>query len=80
LTDRATWLAVKEKTSLAIVYEGDPELFNPYGIISVNPAKHTAINAEGAKMLLDWFTSVRGQALVAAFTLGGEQLFFPSYK
>lgn len=80
LADRATWLAVKDKTSLKIVFEGDVALFNPYGIISVNPAKHPALNAEGAKALLEWFTSARGQALVASFRIGGEQLFFPNSK
>lgn len=80
LTDRGTWLAVKDKTNLAIAYDGDPKLFNPYGVITVNPAKHTAINAQGAKVLLDWITSPRGQELVSAFKLGGETLFFPNYK
>jgi tungstate transport system substrate-binding protein len=80
LTDRGTWLAVKDKTNLAITYEGDPTLFNPYGVITVNPAKHADINALGAKVLLDWFTSTRGQELVSAFKLGGETLFFPNYK
>jgi tungstate transport system substrate-binding protein len=80
LTDRGTWLAVKDKTNLAIAYDGDPTLFNPYGVITVNPAKHADINAQGAKVLLDWFTSTRGQELVSAFKLGGETLFFPNYK
>jgi tungstate transport system substrate-binding protein len=80
LTDRGTWLAVKDKSNLAIAYEGDPTLFNPYGVITVNPAKHAAINAQGAKVLLDWFTSPRGQELVSAYKLGGETLFFPNYK
>jgi len=80
LTDRATWVAVKDKTSLAISYEGDPALFNPYGVITVNPAKNTAINAFGAKAFLEWITSERGQKLVESFKLGGETMFFKNYK
>jgi len=80
LTDRATWLAVKDKTSLAICFEGDPVLFNPYGVITVNPAKHEDINAVGAKVLLDWLTSGRGQSLIPGFKIGANQLFFASYK
>jgi tungstate transport system substrate-binding protein len=80
LTDRATWVAVKDKTGLAITYEGDPGLFNPYGVITVNPAKNTAINAFGAKAFLEWLTSKRGQETIANFRLGGETMFFPNYK
>ncbi len=80
LTDRATWVAVKDKTSLAICYEGDPGLFNPYGVITVNPAKNTAINAFGAKAFLEWLTSKRGQETIAGFKLGGQTMFFPNYK
>ncbi len=80
LADRGTWIAVQGKTSLAIAYEGDAALFNPYGIITVNPAKNAAINAEGARALLEWMTGKRGQELIAAFTLGGQTLFFPNYR
>jgi tungstate transport system substrate-binding protein len=80
LADRATWVAVKDKTSLAISYEGDPGLFNPYGVITVNPAKNTAINAFGAKAFLEWVTSKHGQELIASFKLGGQTMFFPNYK
>jgi tungstate transport system substrate-binding protein len=80
LTDRATWVAVKDKTSLTINYEGDPGLFNPYGVITVNPAKNTAINAFGAKAFLEWLTSARGQETIASFKLGGQTMFFPNYK
>lgn len=80
LSDRATWLAVKDKTRLAIVFEGDPALFNPYGVIAVNPAKHPAVNAAGAKAYLDWLTSPRGQRLIGDYTMGGQTLFFPNYK
>jgi len=80
LSDRATWVAVKDKTSLAISYEGDKGLFNPYGVITVNPAKNTAINAFGGKAFLEWMTSERGQKLIESFKLGGETMFFPNYK
>jgi len=80
LADRGTWIAVKDKTSLAICFEGDADLFNPYGVITVNPAKNTAINAFGAKAFLEWLTSARGQELIASYKLGGQTLFFPNYK
>lgn len=76
LSDRATWLAMKGKSSLKILYQGDKVLFNPYGIISVNPAKWPNVNIEGAKALIDWITGSRGQALIAAYKIGGEQCFY----
>ncbi len=80
LTDRGTWIAVKDKTSLVISYEGEAGLFNPYGVITVAPSKNPAINAVGAKAFLDWITSKRGQDLIANYKMGGQTLFFPSYK
>lgn len=80
LTDRATYVAIKDKTSLAIVFEGDAVLFNPYGVITVAPSKNPAINADGAKAFLDWLTSERGQKLIEGFKLGGQTMFFPNYK
>lgn len=80
LTDRATYGAYKAKTGLAIVVEGDKRMFNPYGIIAVNPAKHPGINYKGASALIAWITSPEGQAKIAAFKPAGEQLFFPSAK
>jgi tungstate transport system substrate-binding protein len=78
LTDRATYGAYKAKTGLAILVQGDKRMFNPYGIIAVNPAKHNGINYKGATLLIDWITSPQGQAKIAAFRPDGEQLFFPS--
>jgi tungstate transport system substrate-binding protein len=80
LTDRATYGAYKAKTGLAILVEGDKRMFNPYGIIAVNPAKHKGINYRGAKALIDWITSPEGQARIASFKPAGEQLFFPDAK
>jgi tungstate transport system substrate-binding protein len=78
LTDRATYGAYKAKTGLAILVEGDRRMFNPYGIIAVNPARHPGVNYRGAKKLIEWITSPEAQARIAAFKPAGEQLFFPS--
>jgi tungstate transport system substrate-binding protein len=78
LTDRATYGAYKAKTGLAILVEGDKRMFNPYGIIAVNPARYKDVNYKGARLLIDWITSPEGQARIAAFKPAGEQLFFPS--
>lgn len=80
LTDRATYGAYKAKTGLAILVQGDKRMFNPYGIIAVNPDRHKGINYQGAKQLIEWITSRDGQARIAAFKPEGEQLFFPSAK
>lgn len=80
LTDRATYGAYKARTGLAILVEGDRRMFNPYGIIAVNPEKHKGLNYKGAKALIDWITSPEGQAKIASFKPAGEQLFFPSAK
>jgi tungstate transport system substrate-binding protein len=78
LTDRATYSAYKARTALAIMVQGDPRMFNPYGIIAVNPARHPGINYKGARLLIEWITSAEGQHKIAAFQLDGQQLFFPS--
>jgi tungstate transport system substrate-binding protein len=80
LTDRATYAAYKAKTGLAILVEGDPRMYNPYGIIAVNPERHKGINYKGATMLIEWITSPEGQARIASFKPQGEQLFFPSAR
>ena len=80
LTDRATYSAYKAKTGLVIAVEGDPKMFNPYGIIAVNPAKHPGVNYKGAMQLVDWITSDDGQKLIAGFKVDGQQVFFPSAK
>jgi tungstate transport system substrate-binding protein len=78
LTDRATYLAYRAKTGLTVAVEGDTRMFNPYGIIAVNPARHPDINFKGAMRLIDWLASDAGQQRIAAFRVNGEQLFFPS--
>ncbi|UGQ49031.1 substrate-binding domain-containing protein [Massilia endophytica] len=80
LTDRATYGAYQAKTGLVVAVEGDPKMFNPYGIIAVNPARHPGVNYKGAKQLIVWITSPEGQAKIAAFKPVGQQLFFPSAK
>lgn len=80
LTDRATYGAYKRKTGLVIMTEGDPKMFNPYGIIAVNPAKYKDINYKGALQLIEWLTSKEGQQHIAKFRVDGQQLFFPSAK
>lgn len=78
LTDRATYVAYKQKTGLTIAVEGDKKMFNPYGIIAVNPERHKDVNYKGAMALVNWITSPQGQQRIASFKLDGQQLFFPS--
>lgn len=80
LTDRATYGAYRAKTGLIVAVEGDPKMFNPYGIIAVNPAKYPKINYKGAMQLIDWITSNEGQQAIASYRIEGQQLFFPSAK
>jgi tungstate transport system substrate-binding protein len=80
LTDRATYIAYRARTGLQIAVEGDPKMFNPYGIIAVNPQKSKDLNYKGAMQLVEWITSSEGQNLIAAFKVDGQQVFFPSAK
>ena len=80
LTDRATYAAYKARTGLAILVEGDPKMFNPYGIIATNPKKYPGINYAGAMQLIDWITSPEGQMKIADFKIEGQQMFFPSAR
>ncbi len=78
LTDRATYGAFRAKTGLAVEVEGDPKMFNPYGIIAVNPERQKSVNYKGATQLIEWITSDEGQKKIAGFKVDGQQLFFPS--
>ncbi|MBC8212418.1 MAG: substrate-binding domain-containing protein [Gammaproteobacteria bacterium] len=79
LTDRGTWLAYQNKVELQIVFEGESTLFNPYGIIAVNPARYPDINFAGATALIEWITSkTKGQQMIGDFKLAGQQLFTPN--
>lgn len=77
LSDRGTYLALKDKIDLAVLVEGDPKLFNPYGVIAVNPAIHDGINYDGAMRLIAFLTSVEGQNIIKNYKKNGEQLFYP---
>jgi tungstate transport system substrate-binding protein len=76
LSDRGTYLAYKTKTDLKILVEGDPGLFNPYGVIMVNPQKHGHVKVDLAKRFLDYLTSQQGRDIITGFRKGGEQLFY----
>jgi tungstate transport system substrate-binding protein len=79
LADRGTWLAMKGRTpTLEVAFEGDPALFNPYGVIAVNPGKHPAVNQALATKLMDFLTGPEGRRLIAGYRVNGEQLFFPT--
>lgn len=78
LTDRATWIAFANKGDHRIVVQGDPRLFNQYGVILVNPAKHPHVNAAAAQRFIDWMLSPTGQAAIAEYRIDGQQLFFPN--
>ena len=77
ISDRGTFLAYRSKIDLTIMSEGDPVLYNPYGVIAVNPARHPHVNYVKAMALIGWFTSPECQKIIAAFKKGGEVLFYP---
>jgi tungstate transport system substrate-binding protein len=78
LTDRGTWLSFKNRADLVISVEGDQRLFNQYGVILVNPAKHAHVKKELGQAFIDWIVSAEGQGHIATYKIGGEQLFFPN--
>ena len=78
LADRGTWLSFKNRGELEIVVEGDKRLFNQYGVMLVNPAKHAHVKKEAGQKFVDWVISPEGQKAIAAYKIGGEQLFFPN--
>jgi tungstate transport system substrate-binding protein len=78
LADRGTWLSFKNRADLVIVLQGDKRLFNQYGIILVNPAKHLGVKREMGQAFIRWLISSEGQEAIAAYRIGGEQLFFPN--
>ena len=78
LADRGTWLSFKNRGELTILVEGDPRLFNPYGVMLVNPEKHPTVKVKEGQAFIDWLVSPEGQAAIAGYKIGGEQLFFPS--
>ena len=76
LTDRGTWLNFKNRQDLQVLVEGDNRLFNQYGVMVVNPAKHAHVKADLAQKFVDWVVSPAGQASINRYKIGGEQLFF----
>ncbi len=80
LADRGTWLSFKNRADLKILVEGDKRLFNQYGVMAVNPAKHPHVKADWAQKFIDWVISPAGQATIAAYKIQGEQLFFPNAR
>ena len=78
LTDRGTWLSFKNRGDLAVLVEGDKRLFNQYGVIVVNPAKHPHVKKDLAQQFADWVVGAEGQATIASYKITGEQLFFPN--
>ncbi len=77
LTDRGTWLAYKGKVNMELLFAGDKNLNNVYGIIAVNPKKHTDTNYKSAKILIDWVASKEAQTIIKNYRLHGEALFVP---
>ena len=78
LADRGTWLSFRNRADLAVLVEGDKRLFNQYGVIVVNPARHPHVKRALAQAFADWVVSPAGQASIAAYKIGGEPLFFPN--
>ena len=78
LSDRGTWLSFGNRGDLAILVEGDRRMFNQYGVMVVNPARHPNVKQALAQQFVDWLISAQGQATIASFRIGGEQLFFPN--
>ncbi len=80
LSDRATWIAFRNKGSLRVLLEGDVRLFNQYGVIVVNPQRHPHVKSADAVRFVEWLTSAAGQAAINAFTVNGRQLFFANFS
>jgi tungstate transport system substrate-binding protein len=78
LADRGTWLSFKNRGDLVISVEGDKRLFNQYGVMLVNPAKHAHVKKDLAQSFIDWIVSPEGQKAISEYTINGEQLFFPN--
>ena len=78
LADRGTWISFKNRGDLEILVEGDKRLFNQYGVILVNPEKHSHVKKDAGQKFIDWIISDDGQKAIAGYKIGGEQLFFPN--
>ncbi len=80
LSDRATWLSFKNRGDLTILVQGDPKLFNQYGVMLVSSAKHPQVKKVEGQAFIDWLISKEGQDTIASYKVSGEQLFFPNAK
>ena len=80
LADRGTWLSFRNRGNLDIVVQGDTRLFNQYGVMLVNPAKHPHVKKDLGQSFIDWLISAEGQQIIAGYKINGEQLFFPNHK
>jgi len=80
LSDRGTWLNFRNRANLAVVVEGDPKLFNPYGIMLVSPERFPHVKAAMGQQFIDWIVSRDGQQAIAGYKIGGESLFTPNAK
>ncbi len=80
MTDRATWIAFKNKGDQKILVEGDVRLFNQYGVVLIDPQAHPHVKARAAQRFIDWLLSGAGQAAIAGYEVDGQQLFFPNAK
>jgi tungstate transport system substrate-binding protein len=78
LADRGTWLSFRNRGSLRVLVEGDPRLFNPYGVMVVDRERHPHVRHEAAQRFVSWLLSSQGQGAIATFRIGGEQAFFPN--
>jgi tungstate transport system substrate-binding protein len=78
LSDRGTWLSFKNRRNLEILVQGDRRLFNQYGVMLVNPARHPTVKEAQARAFIDWLVSPEGQQTIASYKIDGEQLFFPN--
>jgi len=80
IADRATWLSFRNKGNLKILIEGDPSLFNQYGVLRVDPKRHPHVNTEAARAFVEWLSAPTGQNAIGSFRVEGKQLFFPNYN
>jgi tungstate transport system substrate-binding protein len=80
MTDRATWIAFRNKGDFKVLVEGDKALFNQYGIVLVNPARHGNVKAESGQAFIDWMLGDEGQAAIGSYSVDGRQLFFPNAR
>jgi tungstate transport system substrate-binding protein len=78
LADRGTWLSFTNRRTLSIVVEGDPKLFNQYGVMAVSKARHPHVKDQDGQAFVDWLVSPEGQKAIADYKINGQQLFFPN--